>query len=111
MQQNTSQQIDDILDSLNGLAPASPAPFLHTRIVARLQREQSSPGYIVLRWLSRPAVAIGLSALLLLMNGYVLFIDSRPSVPTALEENSMAMVQEYDINFTSAYEPLADEAP
>lgn len=111
MHQNTPRRIDDILDSLDGIERAAPAPFLHTRILARMQREQSTPVYRALLWLSKPSVTIALSVLLLLVNGYVMFTGSRSSVPTVIEENSMALVQDYDVHYASAYEPLADEAP
>ncbi|HMO32827.1 MAG TPA: hypothetical protein PKE63_01385 [Lacibacter sp.] len=65
---------DDLLNSLQGLRRAEAPPFLHTRILARLEREQSSnPWHLLLGWLARPAVAFSLLFVFLLAEGWAVW--------------------------------------
>lgn len=110
MERNPHDRIDAILDSLEGLERASPQPFLHTRLMARMERERSGAWSRAMELLSRPAVAICLSLLFVLLNGTVLFsVSGGPQAPA--EENTMAMVHDYDVQFAADYEPLTDDAP
>jgi len=109
MQPNPPDRIDAILDSLEGMERANPAPFLHTRLMARMERERSGGWSQAMEWLSRPAVAIGLSLLFVLLNGTVLFSDADVTPGTA--ENAMAVVQDYDVSFAAELEPLTDDVP
>lgn len=64
-------EINDTLNSLDGIQRAEPRPFLYTRLSARMQRpagiwEKSA------RYLSRPVVAIACLLLVFAVNGLVL---------------------------------------
>lgn len=110
MERRSPERIDAILESLEGLERAMPAPFLHTRIIARMDGEKGGAWSRAVQFLARPAVSISLSMLLILLNAYVLF-SGADTLPSGSEENNMAMVQDYDVHFTASYEPLADETP
>lgn len=107
---NPPDRIDAILDSLEGMERAMPAPFLHTRLTARMERERSGGWSRAMELLSRPAVAIGLSLLFVLLNGTVLFPDAGGTSEPATE-NAMAVLQDYDVSFTVELEPLTYDAP
>lgn len=72
---------NEIMDSLKGIRPAEPNPFLFTRIEARL-RQRVSPR----QW----KIAIAVSAVLLIANAWILIRDSRStqSAPSAYEFNN-----------------------
>jgi hypothetical protein len=110
MERHTPDRIDAILESLGGMERAMPAPFLHTRIVARMQRESSGGLSRAMYFLARPAVAISMSMLLILLNAYVIYSGTEAS-PAASEEYGMAAAQDYGAHFAATYEPLSDDAP
>lgn len=62
-------EIDEILNSLDGIARAEARPFMHTRVMARVQDENSfwtkAVGFI-----ARPAVAIACVLVVLMANTY-----------------------------------------
>jgi len=110
MERRSPERIDAILESLEGMERAMPAPFLHTRIVARMEQDRGAVWSRIIQYLSQPAVSISLSMFLILLNAYVLL--SGPDLsPTGFDDNNVAMVQDYDVHFTTSYEPLADENP
>ena len=110
MERRTPERIDAILESLDGMERAMPAPFLHTRIMARMQREQSGGWSKAMYFLARPAVALSMSMLLILLNAYVIYSGSE-APPSASDEYGMAMAQDYGAHLTATYEPLSDDTP
>lgn len=72
--QRTDRQVDEILDSLSGLEQASPRPFFYTRLQARMSAETDMSAWgRAVALVSRPAVALAMLVVFLLVNGYILF--------------------------------------
>lgn len=65
----SNQEIEAILNSLNGIARAEARPYMHTRVMARIQEENSfwtrAVGFI-----TKPAIAIACISAVLLVNTY-----------------------------------------
>jgi hypothetical protein len=110
MERNTPDRIDAILESLEGMERAMPAPFLHTRIMARMQGEQSGGWSKAMYFLARPAVVLSMGTLLILLNAYVIF--SGPETATASSDDyGTAMAQDYGAHLAATYESLSDDTP
>lgn len=67
---NADEVWDDLLDQLATQPKAQPRPFFYTRVQARLAAETSgAPRPMPLGWLWRPAYAVLLGALVLMLSG------------------------------------------
>ena len=83
---------EEIINSLDGAKKVEPSPFLYTRIQSRLNDESRSPYSIILRFLTRPAVALAITMIFVIINGFIL--------ADKLKEND---------NRLEGYQPLAIE--
>lgn len=94
---------EEIINSLEGVRRAEPAPFLHTRVMARLERQQSSPEIAIYRLITRPAFAVAVASLLILLNGYL--IVNREQLSPASDDVSQVVAMEYaQQNHSNPYE-------
>ncbi|MGN7784367.1 hypothetical protein ACTJIJ_07565 [Niabella sp. 22666] len=62
-------EIDEILNSLDGVGRADARPYMHTRVMARI-REENNFWTKAVGFIARPAVAIGCVLLVLMANTY-----------------------------------------
>ncbi|MFY7793788.1 MAG: hypothetical protein ACOVQS_08415 [Chitinophagaceae bacterium] len=101
--------IDLILDSLDGMERAQPRPFLHTRVMARMEQNRRNPWVQTWNFVSRPAVSLTIIAGLMLLNFITLY--QRTNDRSAIHEESIASVGvEYEAQFVSYY-AINDEQP
>ncbi len=72
--ENLDKLVQETIDSFDGSTKASPAPFLLTRIRAKMGNRQSTPSVWEKAgiWLTRPSVAFAVLAIILLMNVYII---------------------------------------
>lgn len=95
---------DDIINSLDGASKAEPSQFLFTRIQSRLNEEKKSPYYVFVNFISRPAFAVAISLIFILINGFILASkikdkDTRNEVSQPLAvEYIQHVVNPYEIN-------------
>ena len=66
------REIDQTMESLDGLKRAEADPFFYTRLIARVENGQVGVWNQWMAYISRPAVSLGLLLLFLVMNGYLL---------------------------------------
>ena len=92
---NIENKVEKTLNSLDNVTRAKSNPFLYTRIMASLKREEKSPW--ILRFINRPAIALAVILLVILMNSLVFFESSDNS------QQSSVVVQEDDQIFASEY--------
>jgi hypothetical protein len=71
------RSVDRTLESLDGIERASPAPWLFTRVKARLTREDRTTWSMMSTFLSRPAVTIAGLCLILVLNAALLLNKGR----------------------------------
>ena len=100
----TQQNIDEILNSIDGINRAELSPFFYTRVQANLNKHTTSPGNF---WsiVTRPAVSIATFSLLLVLNIVAInhFIK-KDTQPVNTETGSIqGFAQEYDLTTTSVY--------
>ena len=91
--------LDEYLESVQGIQEAETDPFFYTRLSARMQEQQ---GWV---FPVRPAWIIGGLALLLAINGWMLFNRSKTSVQEdALAKSSVqGFANAYDLTLQSNY--------
>lgn len=91
----TDRQVEEILDSLSGLGKAEPRPFFYTRLQARMSAETDTSAWgKAVALVSRPAVALAMLAIFLLVNGYILFNRVERDPAHAQEQSYQALALE-----------------
>lgn len=93
---------DDIINSLDGASKAEPSQFLFTRIQSRLNVEKKSPYYTFINFISRPAFAVAISMLFILINGFILV--SKLMDKNTTNELSQPLAVEYIQHVVNPYE-------
>lgn len=105
----SEQELETILNSLDGIQKAAPQPFLYTRLLARMQRVDDNAWSRALQIVSKPAFALGLILVFLMINGYILF-NQFNNTPVPAEESTQALALEYT-SLTSPFYDNNDETP
>lgn len=101
---NTQQdQINRILQSLEGLRPADAPPFLYAKVKARLAQKKEQ-GYSFLSVFSRPAVSFTILLLAVLMNVLILTRTGPQKTNTATNSSVEIFAKEYGLVSYSAYD-------
>lgn len=101
--ENLNTKVEAAMHSLNGCVPASPRPFLQTRINARLQLQNETKGFWTeaLSFISRPVVIAACLILVLVTN--LLVFNSKNAAEENLGNTSlMATNNRYELSVTVA---------
>lgn len=85
-----NRQVEEALNSLDGIRRAEPKPFFFNRVWARLQREERSIWESLAGLLSRPAVAFTSMAFLILVNVFVVVSRNHERVDLSASEAPLA---------------------
>jgi hypothetical protein len=98
-------QIDQALNSLDGMAKATPAPYLMTRINARLQQQRQQAGSFwsyAVAFLSKPTVAVIGLVFFVAVNVVVISSGKTPgsTASAGLQNNNT----DFAINVSSMYD-------
>ena len=78
--------VDEALGSLDGAERATPRPYLFTRLNARMQREPENSWDNVLKFISRPAIALAGLCLVITINALVVSSNYTGQTTTVAEE-------------------------
>ncbi len=101
--------VEETLDSMNGAQRAEPAPYLLTRINAKMNREIPSAWERISLYLSRPGIAIVAVAFLIILN---LVIYSFNNTITDINlQNLQGAADEYSMNNSSSLFDLENIQP
>ena len=74
------KKIDEAMDSILNIGQATPQPFFYTRLMARIQRQESNAWEKITGLISRPAIAFMTVSMVLMLNIYVALNESSSSV-------------------------------
>lgn len=90
---NKEKKIESILNSLDGVERSAPKPFFYGRVESRLR----SPGGIesIVRFISRPMVAIAAVMLIIIINAYAIFITNPDNPDNTTQATELASIDEY----------------
>jgi hypothetical protein len=82
-----NKNIDDILNSINGLQSATPKPYLGTRVAATIaNNKNAAQKKPLLQWLLQPVVASAIVVVVIMLNLLVLQQDSTNNNETEMED-------------------------
>ncbi|GAB3006902.1 hypothetical protein GCM10027051_03110 [Niabella terrae] len=87
----STSDIDNILNSLDGIQPVEARPFMYTRVMARLEEQESFWSKAV-AFIARPAIAISCLVVILGANFYLV----SGAEAEAGQENGTAVVETND---------------
>lgn len=99
-------KMEEVLGSLDGIQRAKAPAFFYTRLMARLENEQEIAGGYIGRLLTRPAMALSLAALILILNVAVV-LQSWDQDSTNTPESTQVAAADYSL----ATYPVYDENP
>lgn len=95
-EQFKNERIDQVMNSLDGISRATAPTHLYTRIMGRLTAEESR-WMLLAKFLSRPFVAVAMSLLLLLVNGWFIY-QSQLLKPDESTDQISALAVEYHLD-------------
>lgn len=95
--------IDEILNSLDGIQRAEPQSFLFTRIMGRMRKEEKTADQVIYRLITRPALALAIGCFFIGLNTY--FIVDRLENSNQVSDNSQPLAAEYVQHHINPYEP------
>ena len=90
---------EQALNSLNGMQRASANPFLYTRIMARIEEKKNS-WIKAMNFLSRPVIAVGITALFITLNALVAFKHPADE-KTAAQQNQQNAEQSVEVEYAT----------
>jgi hypothetical protein len=99
----TEQELEAILNSLNGLEKASPTPFLYTRLMSRMKAEDDNIWSRILQFITRPVFALGIVLVFLLINIYILLNQFSGTVEQT-EDSTQIVALEYNSLTATIYD-------
>jgi hypothetical protein len=106
--QQTDQEVEKTLDSLDGIQRAMANPFLFTRIKAKMQIDEKSFWGKAFAFISRPSVAIAAIVVAILINAAVFFEFRSESVQTTQDEEQV-FASEYNLTASTIYDATIDQ--
>lgn len=95
--------IEEIINSLDGIQRAEPQPFLFTRIMGRMRKEEKTADQIIYRLITKPALALAIGCFFIALNAY--FIVDRLENKSNITEGSQPLAAEYVQQHINPYEP------
>ena len=94
---------DEILESLDGAQRAEPNPFLFTRIVARMTKEETGFFAKVFKIITAPAFSLGITILFVIINGYFMMKNTGKNTIDSADYNQ-EIAAEYNQHALNPYE-------
>ena len=105
-----AEMVEQTLNSMDGAERATPAPFLLTRINAKMNREQPSAWERFGIFLSRPIIALSTIAFLIFFN-LIVYTYSNSSSNINGSQNLQVSTDEYSMNNSSSLFDLENIQP
>lgn len=103
MDQQKNKRIEDILNSTDGMAKASPAPFLLTRLYARMSDVQKNSVWDnMITFICKPAVAFTAIAIIICLN--VLILSNKNNdihYDSVVQESNGSSIDEFATQYNS----------
>ncbi|MFT3979370.1 MAG: hypothetical protein QM687_02800 [Ferruginibacter sp.] len=104
--------VNETIDSMDGAAQAMPAPFLMTRIRARMNNEDEKQNYWerAISFLTRPAFAFPALALVLLLNFWMMNFSAGSNVRSSMD-NQLVVNDGYSISSATSLFDIENNVP
>jgi len=101
------REIDNILNSLDGIQKASPGDFFFTRVQARLRKQETSPWSSIAAFVTKPTVTLATLCIIFLLNAAALFYQRTFSTTSMTDQFEQSSTDDY--NTTLATNSYYDE--
>ena len=111
---NIELEIDRVMQSLDNISSAQPAPFFYPRLRNRLENKHQSPWEKVARFITNPAFAVATIAFVLSLDGFLLYNTGDQSLPASDNSVSAQYIEFYDTDqdfYTLTYDDVASNNP
>jgi hypothetical protein len=99
---NTKFTPEEIIESLQGVRRAEPRPFLHTRIIARMTKEETGGFGLIFRVISAPAFSLAMAILFIIINGYFMVKNTEQQIDS--DDFNQGLAAEYNQHALNPYE-------
>ncbi len=103
----TEQELEAILNSFDGIEKANPAPFLYTRLMARMKAEDDNVWSRIFQFITRPVFAVGIALVFLLINIYIL-LNQFSGSGEQTEDSTQIVALEYNSLTSTIYDNNAE---
>jgi hypothetical protein len=84
---------EQIINSLDGIQRAEPAPFLYTRLRGRMAKEDAGSVMHLFKVITSPAFSLAIACVFIVVNGY--FLMNNLNEDTVIDENNQMVAAEY----------------
>ena len=96
-------KVEAAINSLDGITSATPGPFFFTRVQARLNRIEKNVWENISAFVARPAVAIAMVGLVLLMNT-VAVVQHKETSSLSLDQSDQSVYEEFNLAANTFYD-------
>ena len=101
---NNSRSTDNVLNSLGGIQRAQAPDFLYARLKGRMEKEFDQGGPLG-RWLTRPALALSIAAIVLIINATTVVKMWRQNTSSyTVSESTQVLAADYPVSSYPVYE-------
>jgi hypothetical protein len=90
-----NKKIDEVMQSIDGIQPASPRPFLFTRLEAKMHNEKNAWSRLSF-FVAKPVVAFACVCFVLIINVMVVFFSNTSGNLLAQQGSELATADEYN---------------
>jgi hypothetical protein len=101
------QEVEKTLNSLDGADRATPNPFLFTRVMVRLKKEEKNFWSGALAFLSRPTVAFATIVVAIFANA-IIYYQSRSESSQSTGEGEQLFANEYNLTANTIYDSTSE---
>jgi hypothetical protein len=101
------EEVDKTLSSLDGADRAAPKPFLFTRVMSRLKKDEKNVWSSALAFISRPSVAFATIILAIFVNA-VIYYQSRSESSQSTGEGEQLFANEYNLTANTIYDSTSE---
>ncbi len=100
------KNVEEILNSLDGMQPATPPPYLHTRVMAAIRENTGvqNTWSKILYFLTRPGVALAAVLLIVVLNVFAVYINMNSNKVNAVTASQTVNKEDFVINVMSIYD-------
>ena len=103
-QENINKLIEESLNSMDDVKRAEPKPFLFTRINARMNKDTESVWEKAGWFITRPAVALAVVCLVLIINATAIFYNKAETQVAATDVAVQNTADEFSYTVAGIYE-------
>ncbi len=101
---NNPKEIEDVLNSLEGIQRAKAPAFFYTRLRGRMDRELESAGGPIVRLLTRPVLALTLAAIVLILNATTVMEMWQQEKKVPADNTQQMIASDYSMGTYPVYE-------